>query len=188
MTVHLGLGADPHPLDPGAHEAAVEGLQVLGLGHGDAVEAEVAAAPRVPAHAHGGRAGGDLEGGRARGGGGQVAHPPDDLDGVLRGGARGSGGVVVVGGTGSGGGEVEAVPGGGRAERGGGRPPRLRRHRRRPRAGRGRGERRRHGSVGGRDGADLGFREAARGAGSPDLERKRGLLEIRVIGASACEL
>jgi hypothetical protein len=126
------LGAHPHALDPRAHEAAVEALEALLLGDGDAVEGEVAAPHRVAAHAHRRPGARDLQRRRAAAGG-EVPDAADHLDRVLRGGR-----------------EVEAVLRGGRPE--GCRRAPLRRRRTRRRSGW------RHG-VGFREGVGWGWSE-----------------------------
>ncbi|RZR99810.1 hypothetical protein BHM03_00029414 [Ensete ventricosum] len=83
-------------LHPGRHEAAVEGLGILVLGHRNPIEGEVAVAD-VGADAEGAAVAGDLKVGAGGGPvlvlakvGGQVANPADDFDGVV-GGGRGLG-------------------------------------------------------------------------------------------------
>jgi hypothetical protein len=71
-------------VDPGAHEPAVEPLEVL-LRHGDAIEDEVVTPAGVAAHAHGRPAPRELQ--RGRDTRGEVPDAADHLDRVLRGAA-----------------------------------------------------------------------------------------------------
>jgi hypothetical protein len=68
-------------VDPGAHEPAVEPLEVLLLRHGDAVEGEVATPAGVSAHAHGSPAPRELQ--RGRDTRGEVPNAADHHDRVL---------------------------------------------------------------------------------------------------------
>jgi hypothetical protein len=72
-------------VDPGAHEPAVEPLEVLLLRHGDAIEGEVTTPVGVAAHAHGRSAPRELQHGQDTRG--EVPDAADHLDRVLRGAA-----------------------------------------------------------------------------------------------------